>query len=346
MQHPIIVRPLTTSDNDSLWQDFVFSHPEHSVFHDLRWKRVLERAFAFKTFYLIAQRGSETVGIMPLAEVKTVLFGHSLVSLPFCHYAGPLVVEANAAKDLIEYATVLAKQLDVEYLEIRNLGKGNTEWPANKDLYVTFRQPLELDDEAAMQTIPRKQRAMVRKGLKANLVLRSGTTKEFFDVYSDNVHRHGSPTYSKKYFDILLEEFGEDAGIEMVTKETGEPVSGVLSLASKFERFPIYAGDYSVARTCAGNDFKYWALQRQSVKMGKQWFNYGRSKVNTGSYDFKKNWGFTAVPLVYEFLLLKRDSIPSNNPNNPKFSLIISTWRKLPRSFVNWLGPWLVRGLG
>jgi hypothetical protein len=82
------------------------------------------------------------------------------------------------------------------------------------------------------------------------------------------------------------------------------------------------------------------------VERGLNVFDYGRSKRGTGSYDFKKNWGFEAQPLNYEYLLLRRDGIPQNNPSNPKYRAFISLWRRLPRPVANAIGPAIVRNLG
>jgi len=85
---------------------------------------------------------------------------------------------------------------------------------------------------------------------------------------------------------------------------------------------------------------------RRACERGLRVFDYGRSKQGTGSFDFKKNWGFEAAPLSYEYKLLKRDTIPQNNPLNPKYRAFIALWRKLPLPVVNAIGPMLVRNLG
>jgi FemAB-related protein (PEP-CTERM system-associated) len=109
---------------------------------------------------------------------------------------------------------------------------------------------------------------------------------------------------------------------------------------------PYYAGDDEAARELAANDFKYWELMRRACARGYTLFDYGRSKVGTGPYSFKKNWGFEPQPLHYEYCLYKRDAIPQNNPNNAKYQLLIKTWRRMPLSWANWLGPHIVRNLG
>jgi hypothetical protein len=112
------------------------------------------------------------------------------------------------------------------------------------------------------------------------------------------------------------------------------------------EVLPYYAGDDLAARDLAANDFKYWELMRRSCARGLKVFDYGRSKQGTGPYAFKKNWGFEPQPLHYEYCLYKRDAVPQNNPSNPKYQLMIKTWRRLPIGVANWLGPFIVRSLG
>ncbi len=104
----------------------------------------------------------------------------------------------------------------------------------------------------------------------------------------------------------------------------------MLSFYFRDEVLPYYAGDDESARHLAANDFKYWELMRRACERGLKVFDYGRSKQGTGSFAFKKNWGFEPQPLHYEYCLYKHDAIPQNNPNNPKYKLFIEAWRRMP----------------
>jgi FemAB-related protein (PEP-CTERM system-associated) len=119
-----------------------------------------------------------------------------------------------------------------------------------------------------------------------------------------------------------------------------------MSFYFRDEVLPYYAGDDESARDLAANDFKYWELMRRACARGLKVFDYGRSKQGTGSYSFKKNWGFEPTPLHYEYRLYTRDSVPQNNPSNAKYKLLIEAWRRMPIGIANWLGPYVVRGLG
>ncbi len=327
------------------WQAWIEGFPQATIFHDWAWRGLLASAFGHRPHYLLARRAGRVVGVLPLAQVKTWLFGHALVSLPFCPYAGPLGEDREVLDALDRNADALARKLGVEHLEYRSLGESHRGWPT-QDLYVVFRKPIGADHDANMNAIPRKQRAMVRKGIKAQLTSAPGDLDTFFTLFSDNVHRHGTPTHSRRFFALMLEAFGERADILVVHNPQGAPVSGVLSLYFRDEVLPLHAGDHPQARELAANDFKYWELMRRSADRGCRVFNYGRSKRGTGPFDFKKNWGFEPTPLTYEYRLYRRDSVPQNNPLNPKYRLMIATWRRLPRWLVNAIGPYLVRGLG
>jgi FemAB-related protein (PEP-CTERM system-associated) len=319
---------------------------ESTFFHRIEWRDLIEDIFGHRTHYLVAEQAGAIVGVLPLARVKSLLFGDALVSLPFAVYGGAAVDDEAARSALHRAAGDLARDLGVQHLELRDRNPAEPEWP-RQDLYVTFRKVLLPEVEANLLAIPRKQRAMVRKGIERGLISSiDERVDRFFDLYADNQHRHGTPPYPRRYFEALRSVFGRDCEVLTVMDGAGRPLSSVLSFYFRDEVLPYYAGDHERARAMAANDFKYWELMRRAVERGLRVFDYGRSKRGTGSFDFKKNWGFEAQPLSYEYLLLRRDGIPQNNPANPKYRAFIEVWRRLPRPLANALGPSIVRNLG
>lgn len=340
----LIVRQMQPTDAAN-WDAFVGRCDESTFFHRAGWKEVIERAFGHRTHYLLAESGGKIEGILPLAEIKHFYFGHSLSSLPFGVYGG-IAAESEEARELLDRkAQDLAGNLGVDHLEYRNVKPFHEDWPT-KDIYVTFRKEIDPDVDQNMKNIPRKQRAMVRSGIKHGL---SSATDEnadrFFRVFADNMLRHGTPALPKRYFEILMEVFGRDCEILTVT-HGDEVVSGVLSFYFKDEVLPYYAGDTVKARQLAANDFKYWELMKRACERGCRMFDYGRSKVGTGSFDFKKNWGFEPQPLHYEYQLHRAKEVPDQNPLNPKYQLFIKAWRRLPMPVANFIGPHIVKNLG
>ncbi len=328
------------------WDEFVSGCASATFFHRAGWQRVIAAVFGHPCWFLYTERDGQIDGVLPLARVKSLLFGDALVSLPFAVYGGVATASDAAAQALEEHAQQLARTLGVAHLEMRNVTRRHQDWPL-QDLYVTYRKTILAEEEANLLAIPRKQRAMVRKGIKHGLrsELDAGVER-FFALYADNVHRHGTPAMPKRWFQALRDEFGADCEVLTVVEPGGKPVSSVLSFYFRDEVLPYYAGDDESARDLAGNDFKYWELMRRACARGLKVFDYGRSKAGTGSYAFKKNWGFEPTPLHYEYQLYKRDAVPQNNPANAKYQMMIKTWRRLPIGVANWLGPFIVRSLG
>lgn len=342
---PLSVRPFAEADR-AAWTSFVHTCADATFFHRIEWRDIIERVFAHRTHYLLAERGRQIAGVLPLAQVRSLLFGHSLVSLPFAVYGGAAVVDESVRDLLHKAAAELAQELGTDHLELRNRVSREPSWP-QQDLFVTFRKSIGADDDANMQAIPRKQRAMVRKGIRRGLMSQIDPgVDRFFYLYADNAHRHGTPPFPKRYFEVLQRAFGDACEVMTVVTGEGRPVSSVLSFYFRDEVLPYYAGDIGDARDLAANDFKYWELMRRSSARGCRTFDYGRSKQGAGSFDFKKNWGFTPQPLHYEYKLFKSGGIPQNNPANPKYRAVIGLWRRLPRPLVNAIGPAIVRNLG
>ncbi len=334
------------SDLRSQWDEYIHQHSESTFFHLYGWKTIIENELGHKSYYLVALENGQIKGVLPLARVKSRLFSDSLISLPFCVYAGVLADNEGIANQLTEHAVTIAKELKTGTLELRHQRQVNNEW-SRKSLYVTFKKELDSDNDKNLMAIPRKQRAMVRKGIKKGLVGEEDQSVDrFFEAYSESVHNLGTPVLPKKYFQLLKKTFRNSCRILTIVDAENTLVSSVMSFYFKDEVLPYYGGGKSIARNLAGNDFMYWELMRQSVGEGIKIFDFGRSKEGVGSYRFKKHWGFEAKPLHYEVKLIEANEIPEINPLNPKYQLFIKAWKKMPLPIANLIGPLLARSLG
>jgi FemAB-related protein (PEP-CTERM system-associated) len=334
------------------WDRYVAAHPSATFFHQSAWRDAIERAFNHRTHYLVAEQDGAVAGILPLAQVKTRLFGHTLISLPFCVYGGMLANDAATAAALAQEAAALGRRLGASATELRFLAEppegflDSAAWQRRPALYVTFRRAIAGDDDTNMKAIPRKQRAMVRKGIERGLT--STTSQDIATlhrIYAESVRNLGTPVFHRRYFQILAEVF--PTAMDVVTvSNAGTPVSAVMNFYWRDEVLPYYGGGTAAARSCYANDFMYWSTMRHAASRGARLFDFGRSKENTGAYAFKRNWGFSPTPLPYYFNLAPGRAIPETNPLNPKYRLMIAAWQKLPLPVANALGPFLVRGVG
>jgi FemAB-related protein (PEP-CTERM system-associated) len=341
---PLNVRGFAPADQQH-WNEFVRDHAEGTFFHLAEWQDVLRQAFGHRAHYLLAERAGKIVGVLPLALVSSVLFGRALISTPFCVYGGIVCSDADAHRALTEHACDLAKRLNVDYLELRNRRRQHPDWPV-KDLYVTFRKPIAADSEANMLAIPRKQRAMVRKGIQKGLRSRTDAdTLDHYSLYSESLRNLGTPVFARKYLDVLRRAFGEACEILTVLHEEA-PVASVLSFYFRDEVLPYYGGGSAAARSVAANDFMYWEVMERARQRGVRIFDYGRSKRESGSFDFKANWGFEPEPLHYEYFLVRSPSMPNLSPTNPSYARAIRMWRRMPVWMTQWLGPRIAGYLG
>ena len=365
---PTIVRPLppgSTSTDASLvqpaatvieslseaargrWDDFVEAHPDGTFFHRTGWRSVIEQAFGHRTHYVYARRGDQITGVLPLVHLNSRIFGSALISNAFCVRGGPLGTDRESVELLRQYAMDEMDRLGAERLEFRLDGpSGAPGWLSRSDVYANFRRPIGADDDQNLKAIPRKQRAVIRKSLENHLdASYDPDVRRFHRIYAESVRNLGTPVFPRRYFQLLVDEFADCSEI-LTVLDHGKPISAVLSFFFRGEVLPYYGGGRLLARQCGANDFMYWELMRRAARRGSRVFDFGRSKFGTGAYAFKKNWGFPAEPLTYEFRVREGMKIPDHTPLNPKYRLYIAAWKRLPLPVANLLGPPIVRCLG
>lgn len=326
------------------WDKFVKSCSDGSFFHLAGWQQVLAD-LGHQGFYLYATHRQKIVGVLPLARVKSRLFGDALVSTPFCVYGGAL--GSDEVKRLLEQsAMTLANQLGVHHLELRYRQPQNNQL-TTRIQHATFQCPLAENDAEILAGIKKKQRAVIRQSLNQQLSYTlDNEIDDFYQTYSTSVRNLGTPVFSRKYFQSLQNVFGDDAEI-LTVRKNGKPVSSVLSFYYQGQVLPYYGGGISDARDLKSNDFMYYQLMCHA-KADKDCgsFDFGRSKLESGAYSYKKHWGMVPQELHYQYQLVNAKALPNLSPNNPKYQLFIKLWQRLPLKVSQWLGPTLSRYLG
>src|SRR5208337_322183 len=308
-----------------------------------------------KPHYIMATYDEKICGVLPLVETKSRLFGHALISVPFGVYGGIIADDPEVYDALRNSAETLANAIGVDYLELRNNrypccrdtdrtvegpnsfhNSNDSNW-LSKDLYVTFQKPILGTVDENFGAIPRKQRRMVRQGIGHGLssrVLGIEGVEGFYSVYSRNVRDLGSPVYPLSFFKALMKNF-KDSFILSVWKDD-KMVAGVLTFVFRDTLMPYYGGGLREYFKYDINDFMYWELMKYGCEKGYSVFDFGRSKKDTGSYHFKRHWGFEPTPLDYTFYLVRSRDIPNVSPVNPKYKLFVNIWKRLPIALTNW----------
>ena len=335
---------LSTPADAGAWDRFVLAHQHGSPFHMQAWRRSIGQVFGYESCSLLAESAGELRGVLPLFHVRNPLMGRVLLSSPFAVYGGILAADEAAQAALGDAARQLARDENVEYAEFRNAWDQQCSGLPPLRRYATFTQQLASTEQEILDAIPRKTRAMVRKALKFNFSSRSTRDlSRFFDLYSRNLRRLGTPCFPFAHFRALLDNFGEAAGVREILLD-GRAVAAVLTFYFRDQILPYYGASDPAFNAYAPNNFMYFELMRDGARAGFRTFDFGRSKLEeSGSFDFKAHWGMQMRELPYEILLVRRREMPDYSPNNPRFQAAIRFWQHVPLPLTRLIGPWLVK---
>lgn len=345
----LIIRPADLSDarERGRIEDFVAERGA-TPFHRPAWLLAMEEGTGQRARGLVAERAGVLTGWLPLTEVRSPLFPSALVSSAFGVGGGVLADCEEANGQLCRAAEEFAQRLSVCSIELRG-GTAREGWQAITGKHANFSRPLAADREAELEAIPRKARAEVRKCLRSPLEIVSGRDGEhlaaFYRCYADSVHNLGTPVFPRKLFAAVLEHFGEDADIVTALYE-GRAVSSVLSLYHNGSVMPFWGGGGAEARALKSNERVYFELMDHGRARGCTHYDYGRSKVDSGPYNFKKWQGFEPEPLTYWSWTAPGCRARNIDPTDKGYSSSIALWKKLPLAVATRIGPFIARGLG
>lgn len=335
--------------DDAAYDAYLAKAELATPFHRRAWGEAVAAACGHSQHHLVAKRGADAVGILPLTEVRSRLFGKALISNGFAVAGGPLADDAAALSALDGEAERLARAKGVQVVEFRGVDHRHGGLARKSGIYAGFTRELSPSSDDNLKAIPRKQRAEVRKSLKSDLVVEVGRDERalvrHYAVYSESVRNLGTPVFPQALFREVLARFGDDADILTVLAD-GEAVASVLSVYDAGTVYPYWGGGIFAARQLKANEHMYWMLMEHARERGCTVFDFGRSKAGTGPFNYKKNWGFEPQPLEYEYILLNGAQMPDLNPNNPKFQMMTKAWSRLPLWLANRIGPPIAKNLG
>jgi FemAB-related protein (PEP-CTERM system-associated) len=326
------------------WDAFVHAHQHGSPFHLTAWKDSLAEVFGFPSRSMLALDGDRVAAVLPLFLIDNLLMGRVLLSSPFAVYGGILAESGAARQALLDAAAGMARDLRVQHLELRNAFEDQCSGLPRLDRYVAFTRALEpCDEESLLMAIPRKTRNLVRKAQRFDYSVRDAAgLAAFHDLLARLYRRHGTPLYSRRWFESLRKNLGEHLEVREVCLD-GRIVAASLNLVFNGSTHTFFAASDETVWDKSPNNWLYFEHILHAANRGCAVFDFGRSKRDTGNVDFKRHWGTEERPLPYEILLVKRKHMPDFSPKNPRFDLAIRLWRRLPLPLTRLLGPPLVK---
>jgi len=327
------IRPSAAAD-DGERDRFVLAHPRGSPFHLAGWRRAVERAHGHEPRDLIARRGGDLAGVLPLMRCGGPPFASpDLVSVPYGVYGGPIADSPEVGRALAAAAADLGQQERAGRVELRCVEDPGAEGFVGSDLYATFVKELPADVALVRRHMPKRARAEVRHAIeKHGLDLEEGARflGDLARLFGESKRRLGSPGLPQAWFEALARELGPVAVCHAAVRR-GEVVAATMSFVLRGTLTFYYIGTTAEAnRTFRATNFLTTRLQEWAVERGLRRFDLSRSRVGSGSYDFKVNQGLAATPLAYRYALIAKHGLPAMTPSNPRTRILRETWAKLP----------------
>lgn len=342
MRSDVRVSPAAPQDR-AVWDGFVNARGDEAGYHAWDWQRVFANAFGHEPVYLIARQASQVVGVLPLVQIKSLLFGRTLTSLPFLNYGGVLADSPEAAAALAGAAREEARARRCGHVEFRHVTQQFADLPCKRHK-VAMRLPL---GPAMWESLDRKVRNQIRKAEKSGLVVERGgeeLVRDFYAVFARNMRDLGTPVYSRRLFDEVLRTFPDRSRLHIV-RLNGEPVAAGFTYRTPAMVQLPWASSIREFNSLCANVLLYWDAIRFAQDAGAPVFDMGRSTPGEGTFRFKAQWGAAPVPLHWEYHLLTQGELPNVSPANPKFQLAIALWQKLPLAVTLRVGPMIVRAI-
>jgi FemAB-related protein (PEP-CTERM system-associated) len=345
-----LVVPREFSDRASLERIIAGAEPDLAprARRSLQWLWTLQKGFGHDPYLIVAaDKAGHPVGFLALCFVHSWLFGRYLVSLPYLNTGGVIALDDHVAQLLVDEAVKLADQLNVRYLELRHEREFAHEHLKHaRTSKVHMRLALPEQSETLWKALDPKVRNQVRKGEKSDLTVHWGSEDlltEYYAVFSHNMRDLGTPTYSKRLFQSILREFGDDAELCVVRAEN-EPIAAALLIHDEQASQVPSASSLREYKSTNANMLMYWQLLCRAIEKKRACFDFGRSTTDGGTFKFKRQWGAEPYPSIWQYCARQGD-VDERRPDNPKYRRAIAIWQKLPVPLTRLIGPPIVRGI-
>mgnify|MGYP003627773797 CR=1 FL=1 len=343
----LVIRPSVEGD-DAARDAFVRECDRATFFHLAGWRRAVEGVFGHQGRDLLAWRDGQVVGVLPLMACRGMRGRKSLISVPYSVYGGPVGEDSKVELALYEVAERAAVSENVGRLELRC--SGPTELPGSVpcDLYATFVRELPGTVDEVLSGMPKKARADARKARKDyGLELAAGNwyLPDLVRLFQHNKRSLGTPALPLAWFERLVHELPGQVEVHVVMRES-VPLAACMSFLFRDQVLAYYSGTGpDVDRQFKASAFLYLSLQEWCVEQGYRVFDFGRSRKDSGAFDFKRRQGFEPRDLPYRFRLVHDKGLPSLTPSNPKTRFLTNTWQRLPEGLARGMGGYLSRYL-
>lgn len=351
----------STDNNKNLWNQYVLSDPNASIYHLWEWGEVISKTYNHKKYYLTIQKDKDIIGIMPLIHIRSNLFANKLVSLPFCEYGGPLIstrldpsITEHALKTLSKKLIMLTKISQIDYLELRQLSPVLSRLPSLTDFTIcrkslTFELDLTREEQVLWRNLEKRTRRAIEKALRAGVEVRdvdSNTLAQYYTLYSKTQKRHGSPPHSYDFFKNIYATFKSKERLQMLLATyKRKPIAGRMVFCFNGK---IYCWNSVLDKKYASlnaSNLLLWHIIRWGTKNKFKILDLGRTRIeDRGVYLFKRGWGGKRKILKDYAFFSRKKQIP--DPFQRKYIFLSNLWSLLPETVTKKIGPGIISSIG
>lgn len=334
-------------DDISAVEAYLAEHPAASVWHLPAVSRFIKDTCGHRARYFCAfDETHNLVGVLPLVQLNSRLFGNFLVAMPYFNYGGVLADNREVTLKLISHADQWRREVNASHLELRFCQDNALGLPQKTDK-VVFWLPLPDNVDDLWDSFQPKLRAQIRRGQREMTEHSIGGPElldEFYRVFAVNMRDLGTPVYGKDFFANLLQALEGQAWL-VVARINGRAVGCAFLTGYKGRMEIPWASTLRRYNHTSINMSMYWKVLEFAVQQGFDVFDFGRCSQDAGTYRFKQQWGAQPLKLYWDYVLPDGEKLPALNPDNPKFRLMIAVWQRLPVMLTNLLGPHIVKRL-
>ncbi len=349
-----------TPENAQEWDAYVQTHPKATLYHLFGWRQVIAQTYGHDCPYLMAWRSddgsgrpAQVTGILPLVHLRHILFGNSLVSMPYFDMGGMIADDPATARKLLNAAIDVARKRHIPAIELRHHQPAQFDSQSAELTSTTSshksRMLLALPDNSAdlLQSFKAKLRSQIKKPIKAGLRSVIGTAElldDFYEVFATNMRDLGSPVHAKTFLRAILREFHPSAQIVMVYQGQ-KPLAAAITIGFRDVVENPWASALRRYSRLSPNMLLYWAMLQDACDHGYAYFDFGRSTPDGGTYRFKAQWGALPVPLHWQYLRFDGRKDTDASPSQ-LFAKAVSCWRRLPVAVTKVIGPRIRKHIG
>jgi len=318
------------------WQEFIRTEPTATVFHTIAWRDAVQASFGFVPHYLLAMEDGHVRSILPIFHRQHWLFGSVLTSVACGNYGGICGGSEEVQDKLYEAATVMVREKNVDYLELRDRQTprgvlGNNEYCSTE---------INLADLDLCRSFGCSVRRNVRRAERAGFTFRAGGLElldEFYPIFRANMKVIGSPAWPRRFLEQLAEAFGQEA-VVTVAYDKQVPIAAEFMLCFRKTWYSLFSGSLVQYNRLGVNYFLIWHNLLLARERDGELYDLGRSIMGSGTEKFKRHWRGTRVPLHYNYHLHRVREVPQLNPEKGISLILRQLWRWLPEATTGKLG--------